>query len=171
MQKQHNRTKVVILQHPSEVKVAKSTVRLLAMTLNKLDIYVGESAGDFTQVRELCEANPGQVGVLYPSAHSQPLEGQSTPRLQALATLVVLDGTWRKANKIWHCNPWLHTLSGWHFAMPPSSHYQRVAKRPDSLSTLEAVAYGLHTLENLPPEPMLALLHQRQQFLSGQRPD
>ncbi|WP_425542099.1 DTW domain-containing protein [Bowmanella denitrificans] len=76
----------------------------------------------------------------------------------------------KRPSNIYQCNPWLTALPCWHFAHPPASQYQRKAHRSDSLSTLEAAAYGLHLLENIDTAPLLVLQQKRQQF-SGQRPD
>ncbi|MBT1063872.1 DTW domain-containing protein [Bowmanella sp. Y26] len=166
-----NRTEILVLQHPSEVKAAKGTVRLLELVLSHIRVYVGEQPEHFLEARTRCQQKDRQVGLLYPSAQSRALEQHTELTNQPIDTLVVIDGTWRKASKILHCNPWLNHLPAWHFDSAPSSRYQRSAKRSDSLSTLEAVSYGLQLVEEFDPTPLLTLLDNRQQKLSGQRPD
>ncbi len=41
---------IVILQHPTEAKHAKNTVRLLALGLNNVRALQGETAADFTEL-------------------------------------------------------------------------------------------------------------------------
>ena len=41
-----NRTKIVILQHPDEVNLAKNTVRLLQLQLSDIQVVIGESENE-----------------------------------------------------------------------------------------------------------------------------
>ena len=163
-----NSVELIVLQHPSETKVAKNTARLLALALQNIQIVVGETAQDFRQLQAFCLQHRNDVALLYPSTVSRPLEELN--KAHNIKYLLLLDGTWKKAFKLYQCNPWLTALPCWHFAHPPASQYQRKAHRSDSLSTLEAAAYGLHLLENIDTAPLLVLQQKRQQF-SGQRPD
>src|SRR5690606_14468109 len=80
--------------------------------------------------------------------------GEDALALDSLASgaepvrLVVPDGTWRKARKLLHVNPWLAALP--RVALPPGqpSRY-RLRKVPtaEALSTIEAVTCALNGLE------------------------
>lgn len=135
---------VVILQHPSEVKQAKNTVRLLQLCIKGIVVHVGESEQDFAQLKTQLINRKG-VALIYPGESSLALEDNLQHWHNSdIDTLVLIDSTWRKAYKIWQLNPWLQQLPGWHFSSPPSSRYQiRKASVEHSLSTLEAVAYCL----------------------------
>lgn len=138
--------KLVVLQHPQEAKNAKNTARLLPLLTANFQLHQGESEQDFKHVvGPLCDA---KAFVLFPTDSSVAIEtvARSHPGSSA-TTLVLIDATWRKALKMWHLNPWLSQLRSLHFSIPPQSRYKiRKAKRVDSLSTLEAAAYGLECL-------------------------
>ncbi|MFC6441644.1 tRNA-uridine aminocarboxypropyltransferase [Bowmanella sp. JS7-9] len=151
-----NNCQILILQHPSEVSVAKNTARLLALSLNHCTIAIGEQPADFQHLSIADDAV-----VLYPNPHSQPLSIPNAPTAPP-SQLILLDGTWRKAYKLWCSNPWLHQLAIAHLDSPPPSTYQRCAKGEQQLSTLEACTYALSVLEGCDPQPLLSLLAARQ---------
>ncbi|MGI2261113.1 tRNA-uridine aminocarboxypropyltransferase [Shewanella sp. GXUN23E] len=141
---------LVILQHPSEVGHAKNSVRLLQRVVQDCIVAVGESETDFAGIRRQLEGNGRQTLLLYPADASVNLQewpgiggGDHEP-----VNLLVIDGTWRKALKMFKLNPWLQELQAVHLGDNYQSRYRiRKAKRPDSLSTLEATAYALSELE------------------------
>eukprot|EP00850_Spirogloea_muscicola_P015848 SM000125S26053 [mRNA] locus=s125:43591:45007:- [translate_table: standard] len=64
--------------------------------------------------------------------------------------LVVLDGTWSKAKRLYHENTWLQDLP--HFKLPPlqaPSDYSYIRRQPKAncMSTLESIVYALQLLE------------------------
>ena len=158
---------VDILQHPSEQKAAKNTARLVTLCMPKANIWVGENAGDFSELQTQLLAETRPIAVLYPGTGSQPLETvikqqkSSQQPAQALR-LLFLDGTWKKAYKLWQLNPWLQqypqisieaTTSQYHIRKAPKAHY---------LSTLEAVAICLQKAEHCNVQPLYDCLHQMQ---------
>lgn len=101
-------------------------------------VLVGESGDCF---EPLASRDPGTIALVFPHPGSEPLETADT---SAIREWVVLDGTWRKARRIFLGNPWLQRLPAFHFQQPPPSAYRiRKAPRADSLATAEAVAYLL----------------------------
>ena len=141
----NNRTQLLILQHPSEVKHAKNSVRLLPLSLSKVQVIVGETSADFAELKVWLQQQTKPVYLLYPSEQSQDL---SQAQQGEDAILIVLDGTWRKAHKMLMLNPWL--LDFTHLSISPTrpSNYKiRKASRSDSLSSLEAAAFGINALE------------------------
>ncbi|OUL58905.1 tRNA-uridine aminocarboxypropyltransferase [Pseudoalteromonas ulvae] len=158
-----HRTRIIILQHPSEVKAAKNTARLLQLSLQNAEIWIGESPEDFLPLHSLDQSS---TFVVYPDEKAVMLEEytQSSTQVEAL---IFLDGTWKKAFKLLQLNNWLTRYPFLSFAVLPTSRYTlRKAPRADSLSTLEAVAYSLATLENIEVAPLYALLDamMQQQF-------
>ncbi|GLP97832.1 DTW domain-containing protein [Paraferrimonas sedimenticola] len=151
-----NQVKVVVLQHPSEAKAAKATVPLLELSLNDIQVVRGESPQDFNELREQLADSNAPVWLLYPSEDATTLVSAETPVQEG--TLLVLDGTWKKAFKLYQLNPWLAELP--QFALPSSQAQYRIRKAPNAegLSTLEAVAQGLELVEHLPQTPLLHLL-------------
>jgi len=138
-----SRTRVLILQHPSEVNHALNTARLAALGLNNAEIRVGEVFDDLETWLHV----PGyQACLLFPDARAEPLQAYTDadpPRL-----LVVPDGTWRKARKLLHLNPLLAGLPTVTVPAGSVSRYRlRKAPGPGALATLEAICLALETLE------------------------
>ncbi|MBN7825843.1 tRNA-uridine aminocarboxypropyltransferase [Bowmanella dokdonensis] len=161
-----NQTRLIVLQHPSEIRVAKNTLRLLALCLTRLDIVVGETPEDFMAVEHYCRQQPQHVAVLYPNPESAALEQSNSSRVLPKA-LILIDGTWRKAFRIWQLNTWLHGLRCYHLESPPASRYKRKARAEHQLSTLEAAAHALTLLESLDCDPLYQLQDERQRRLSA----
>ncbi|BCD97363.1 tRNA-uridine aminocarboxypropyltransferase [Marinagarivorans cellulosilyticus] len=158
---------VDILQHPSEQKAAKNTARLVTLCMPKARVWMGEQADDFTELQSQLATEARPIVVVYPAAGSLPLEAfikqQEKTQQPALALrLLFLDGTWKKAYKLWQLNPWLQqypqisietTTSQYHIRKAPKAHY---------LSTLEAVAICLQKAEHCNVQPLYDCLHQMQ---------
>ncbi len=162
---QANRTNVWILQHPSEAGVAKNTAHLVGLGLTACNIVVGERPADFSPLINAIKATPEGWALLYPGDKSTALE--ACPNKAAIGNLVVLDGTWKKAYKLFMLNPWLSAIPQLHFDAPPKGRYRiRKTRVADGLSTLEAVAWGLKLIEGANPEPLWALLEARMAHLS-----
>lgn len=138
-----SRTRVLILQHPSEVSHALNTGRLAALGLRNAQLRVGEVFAELEQWLAL----PGyQPRLLFPGEGAQPLVAEAADTLPSL--LVVLDGTWRKARKLLHLNPSLATLPKVTLGdVPPSRYRLRKAPGVEALSTLEAITHALQILE------------------------
>lgn len=126
------------LQHPTEVARSKGTLRVAQACLPSLRVLVGESGDCFEPLTSLVGDD---IGLVFPHPGSEPLESANT---DAIREWVVLDGTWRKARRMFLSNPWLQGLRAFHFQHPPASGYRiRRAARSDSLATAEALSYLL----------------------------
>lgn len=151
-----NKTEVIILQHPDEMELAKNTVRLLKLQLTNIHIEVGETQDDFIKIKNSIDLN--STALLYPGEHATTIEKPSI-KTQNVKTLIVIDGTWKKTNKIFVLNPWLHALKQVSFKHIPKNLYAiRKAEQTYSLSTLEAVGLFLTHHENIDPSPLHTLL-------------
>lgn len=134
-----SRTRVLVLQHPSEVSHALNTGRLAALGLRNAELVVGE------QFDALPQSTVDPV-LLFPGEGALPvasLAGSAQP-----LTLIVPDGTWRKARKLLHVNPGIASLP--RVTLPPGlvSRYRlRKAPMPGALSTLESIVVALNALE------------------------
>jgi DTW domain-containing protein YfiP len=157
-----SRTRVLILQHPSEVDHALNTARLAALGLQNAQLEVGEAfeaLGEWLQQpgytpRLLFPGEAAQVVAAYP-AEAQPW------------LLVVPDGTWRKARKLLHLNPLLASLPRVTLAPGAVSRYRlRKAPAPGALATVEAIAQALECLEA--PESFAPLLAPFERMIEGQ---
>lgn len=138
-----SRTRVLVLQHPSEVNHALNTARLAALGLTNAELIVGEVFADLPALLN----QPGyQARLLFPGEDAQTLQGYGADDQPLL--LVVPDGTWRKARKLLHLNPLLATLPRVTLAQGGVSRYRlRKAPGPGALSTVEAIAQALQVLE------------------------
>ena len=158
----HSRTRVLLLQHPSEVNHALNTARLAALGLVNAQLVVGEI---FEDLQTLLNPPGYQARLLFPAEDAQPLQAYS-PSSQPLL-LVVPDGTWRKARKLLHLNPLLAALPRVTLAEGAVSRYRlRKAPGPGALSTVEAIVQALQVLEA--PQSFEPLLRPFEALIEGQ---
>ncbi|MGC3931660.1 DTW domain-containing protein [Pseudomonas fluorescens] len=157
-----SRTRVLVLQHPSEVSHALNTARLAALGLSNAELIVGEVFEDLPKLLN----RPGyQARLLFPAEDAQPLQVYA-PNDQPML-LVVPDGTWRKARKMLHLNPLLAALPRVTLTEGGVSRYRlRKAPGPGALSTIEAIVQALETLEA--PTTFAPLLKPFEALIEGQ---
>lgn len=153
-----HQTRVIVLQHPSEVKNAKNTVRLLNLLSDNIEVIIGETDADFAELRTQIATRSDKYALLFPSEDALKLEPSSNSNL-TFDTLVVIDGTWKKAKKILLLNPWLEQINKVSFSQEHQSSYQiRSTKVSGGLSTIEATAYALNLIENTEIAPFMTAL-------------
>ncbi|KQQ56888.1 hypothetical protein ASF84_06870 [Pseudomonas sp. Leaf127] len=138
-----SRTRVLVLQHPSEVDHALNTARLAALGLCNAQLEVGEVFGNLPGLLN----QPGyQARLLFPGEEAEVLTPGTGTTLPTL--LVVPDGTWRKARKLLHLNPMLAALPRITLGQGAASRYRlRKAPGPEALSTLESIVQALNVLD------------------------
>lgn len=143
----HSPIRLGILQHPDENKMPVNTARLLRLCMPDSSFLIQGCEGitktqEFKQ--EVSALNPKRIAVLYPHPKARPLE-----ELQGeVDLLLLLDGTWREAQKIWHHNQ-NDFLDYQLTAFTPSSPSRyRIRKEPSDLhvSSLEAAVIALRGL-------------------------
>ncbi len=144
-----NKIKVVVLQHPDEVKHVKGTISLLAKSLQNCEVIVDESFSNNIQLSYVL--NHYQPILLYPSKTSKTLSydviyNKEQGVLDKPLCLIILDATWRKAYRMFMSSKLLQTLPQAHLPdeLANSGQYviRKVAKK-NALSSLEACCYGL----------------------------
>ena len=157
-----SRTRVLLLQHPSEVNHALNTARLAALGLTHAQLVVGEVFDDLPTLLN----PPGyQARLLFPAEDAQPLQAYAPDDQPVL--LVVPDGTWRKARKLLHLNPLLMALPRVTLSAGAVSRYRlRKAPGPGALSTVEAIVQALQVLEA--PTSFEPLLKPFEALIEGQ---
>lgn len=158
-----SRTRVVLLQHPSETRHALNTARLAALGLVNAELRVGEV---FEGLDALL-ATPGYRAVLlFPGEQAQALSAYAGSEETPLM-LIVPDGTWRKARKLLYLNPLLEALPKVTLAQVAPSRYRlRKAPEPGAVSTIEAVVHALNVLEQ--PACFEPLLRPFEFLIEGQ---
>ena len=140
-------TRVVILQHPREARLAICSAWLAHVALPRSEIHCGVR---FEQHREVqaAAAAPG-AALLFPGAEATPI---ALAVAQPPQTLFVIDGTWPQAVKMLRENPSIAALPRISLAPTEAGAYGELRREPgpDTLSTIEAIALALGTLEGSP---------------------
>ena len=152
-------TNVIILQDKNEVNNAKNTTRLLALSLSNLTIVKSDDIESMCKLETACIQNPAAFALFFPSNNSSPFEthvssNSETPlnelqekapeTTRSIKHILFIDGTWRKAKRLYLSNEWLQHLPNYHFDEPLQGQYRiRKTSIENGLSTLEAVAYVL----------------------------
>jgi DTW domain-containing protein YfiP len=163
------KTRVVILQHPRERDVGIGTVRLARVGLAGAELRRGIDFSDDRVVREV--AASGNAYVLFPGDDAIDVE---TANFAAPITLIVVDGTWRQAQKLIHRNPALAALPRLRLSPRAPSLYGEIRREPAAhcVATVEAIAHVLGYLENDQQRfsallrPMAAMVAQQRAFAS-----
>lgn len=118
------------------------TARLVELGLQRAQLTVARSDGLWGLSSRL--EVPPNTGLLYPSEHAHDLESAAPPP----SHLIVLDGTWHHARRLYLENPWLQGLP--HYRLQPkrpSNYRLRREPRADYISTVEAIVAALEVLE------------------------
>jgi DTW domain-containing protein YfiP len=160
------RTRVVILQHPREARLAICSAWLAHLALAGSELHRGVVFEEHPRVRAL--AGSTGAALLFPddrAARPGAPDGRPGPAPVeaapgAVRTLVAIDGTWTQAAKMVRANPRLAALPRVALAPARPSAYGDLRREPGPahLSTLEALALALGALEDDPArfEPMCA---------------
>jgi len=156
-----NHIHVLVLQHPSEVKQSKGTVSLLQQSLTNYQVLVGEIFEKSQELAKILAHYGNHIALLYPSEQALALRlpslttsenNSSVDRLEnqsgEIKCIILLDGTWKKAYRMFMLNTWLHDLK--HIVLPQgiaSLYHIRKTKKDNALSSLEACCHALACLE------------------------
>jgi hypothetical protein len=134
-----NRTRVFVLQHRRERAHAVGTARIARLGLQGVEVC--EAVGNVPRPPLAPDA-----ALLYPSPGARSLE-ELSPR-EKPSQLVVLDGTWRHARRLFLDNPWLSEMPHVRLTPEQPSRY-RIRKQPAEhcVSTLESLVAALGILE------------------------
>ena len=149
-----NKTNIVILQHPSEVKHNKSTVPLLAKSLNNCQVIIGENFSDNAEVNHIITSHPNACFLLYPS--DQAIEISTLSKTTVLSSsinkpiwLFLLDGTWKKSYRMFALSMNIQRLP--QLSLPENikgQYWIRKTTKVGALSTLEACYHALVLIED-----------------------
>jgi len=129
------RTEVLILRHAKEAFRTTNTARVAEIALSRCRVIGWE--GRESELPPLEDA-----WLLFPG------DGPSTPPGPPPERLVVLDGSWRQARRIFLRCPALHALPRLSLAPPAvAAPRLRASPAPSAMSTLEAIARALEGLD------------------------
>ena len=150
-----SRTRVFLLQHPREARLAICSAWLTRLSLANAELHRGVRFADHPRVAEIV-STPG-TALLFPGPGARaPQDLAGDPP----AALIVVDGTWLQAERMLRDNPEIAVLP--RIALPPGceSGYGELRREPGPgcLSTIEAVALALGAMERDPARfaPMIA---------------
>ncbi|RQW64239.1 tRNA-uridine aminocarboxypropyltransferase [Vibrio viridaestus] len=169
----HSDVELIILQHPSEEHRPMGTARILSLSLNRCHHIIGEDFSNNEELNQLLSDTEYQHYVLYPCDEAiEVSQIPSATHSSKKIRVILLDGTWKKAFKIWQLSTNLSSLPV--LALPDDliGNY-RIRKAPseNSLSTVEA---GFHILTILQPEqdfsPLLNTFNEMIEFQIRQMP-
>jgi tRNA-uridine aminocarboxypropyltransferase len=164
IKKQANQIKIIVLQHPDEADHTKGSAIIAELGLQQYQCWKGENFKQHTLLNELISREANEMIVLYPAEQAQELTMTLLPKVKYL---LIIDATWRKAKRIWECNPQLQRLRCAKLTTGLNSNY-RIRKVPGQgyLSTVESIVEGLRVLEDCPKayQPMLTLFDEMIDF-------
>jgi DTW domain-containing protein len=162
------RISLLILQHPQEQDRALGTARLTAMHFANAVLKIGLSWPSLSKALGRPVADPSRWAVLYlGSAKVADLDAKSEivainrkgeiedhqrAILKGVEGIVLLDGTWSQAKALWWRNAWMLKCQRVILGPQRPSRYGKLRREPrsDGLSTLEAAAMLLSSLEKRP---------------------
>ncbi|MCP4324410.1 MAG: DTW domain-containing protein [Psychromonas sp.] len=132
-----------ILQDPSEEKKPIGTARILKLSLNNVQLTIGELFNEL-------DFDLNNSYLLFPSDDAIPAkELTKSFDINENSQFILLDGSWKKAYKLLMSNPFLQKLPKVSINIDAKSNYRlRKSPREDGLSTVEAGYYLLSQLEN-----------------------
>ena len=141
---------LLIVQHPSETRHPINSARIASLGISNCNILVGE---DFTESKALEKQLANRHAcLLFPSENAVTVKAYTA--IHAIPELcVILDGTWRKAKKIYYLNPVLQELPALTLSETQTSAYT-IRKTPGkgALSTIEATVALLRETSQKPDE-------------------
>ena len=141
-----NNIHLIVLQHPSETKHPLNTVRIMKKSFKEMTVIIGEDFSADIRLNTILSEFNQTCAILYPGDDAVVLNSQESHK--KITHILLLDGTWRKAKKIFMLSKNLHTLPLIKLVTSSTSDY-RIRKAPSdqSLSTIEAATMALDIIE------------------------
>lgn len=148
----NHQTPVIVIRYPKEAKHPFNTINIAKLNLN-LNIFDTEEVDSENELVDYLKKfkNPA---LLFPIGECKDLSSTQNNEIDAL---IILDGTWDKAKKIYFKSKFLQGLTKVKLNLDQISQYQiRKSNFPGGVSSIEAICYSLHLLEdNFPIEVAL----------------
>jgi DTW domain-containing protein len=163
-----SRISLLILQHPQEQDRTLGTARLAAQHFEDAVVKVGLSWPSLSKALGQPVSDPSRWAVLYLGSakvadldissdvvainRKGEVEHGQRGILNDIEGIVLLDGTWSQAKALWWRNPWMLKCQRIILGPQRPSRYGQLRREPrrDGLSTIEAVAMLLASLEKRP---------------------
>lgn len=141
----------MVLQHPSEAGVHKASLPILSRSLAHCQVIVDEDFTDNSEFNQVLAQYSGRIYLLYP--HQDAINCADLPIAkhnddEEPLCLVLLDGTWKKAYKMFQLSNNVQKLPKLILPDDIECFYQiRKTDKKGALSTLEACYHALTILE------------------------
>ncbi|WKA12454.1 hypothetical protein VitviT2T_029833 [Vitis vinifera] len=161
------------LQKPNFDHILASPVALddlakgfVVKKLQKRQVTEGQEFEEYEEYEEFEIAVPPGSVLLFPSEKSVAVEEIDFE----VKNLIVLDGTWAKAKRMYNENPWLKLLPHLKLEVEKMSLYSEVRHQPKAgyLSTIESIVYSLKAVGDN-PEGLDGLLDVFESMVGDQR--
>lgn len=139
-----NRTPILILQHPTEKKHPLNTIKIAQMSFSNITVLVGEDFSDSLELKKFMAEHSAHLIFPTQDSHSAVTPTQK----QEIEAIILIDGTWKKAKKIYYQTICLHHLTAIHLDLKSPSIY-KIRKEPKEfyLSSLETIVTLLERIE------------------------
>jgi DTW domain-containing protein len=163
-----SRVSLLILQYPQEQDRALGTARLTALHFKDAVVRVGLSWPSLSKALGRPVHDPSRWAVLYLGSakvadldtssdivainRKGEIEDHQRAILKDIKGVVLLDGTWSQAKALWWRNAWMLKCQRVILGPARPSRYGQLRREPrrDGLSTIEAAAMMLASLEKRP---------------------
>ncbi len=138
-----NKKKIIILQSKDESKHILNTGIMAKLTFNNISLYQEEDFNISGDLKEQIESS--RACLFKPHLDAKSFESSH----QDFDTFVFIDATWKKANRIYFENQFLHSLPKVSFTSEIKSQYfLRKEPKDNYLSTFEAALYAIEIDQN-----------------------
>ena len=155
-------SKIIILQHPTEVGHPLGTAQIAKLSLENCVIFVGENFSNYAELKKIIDEE--NCYLVFPNNENNHKKIESH-HLAKTKTFIFIDGTWKKAQKILFINPWLKELPTLTLRPDtPSRYILRKAPQQFYLSTLEAICLTIKDYEDKDISQSLEVLDYIQNF-------
>jgi tRNA-uridine aminocarboxypropyltransferase len=163
-----SKVSLLILQHPQEQDRALGTARLTALHFRDAVLKIGLSWPSLSKALGRPVHDPSRWAVLYLGSakvadletdrdivainRKGEIEENQRSILKDIEGIVLLDGTWSQAKALWWRNAWMLKCQRVILGPAQPSRYGKLRREPrsDGLSTIEAAAMLLGSLEKRP---------------------
>jgi DTW domain-containing protein YfiP len=162
-----NQTHVLILQDRLERKNTKNTAKIFHLSLKNSKIIVGSNFhNDLKNIKNL-----KNYLLVFPShlSENKSINLSELKDKSKFEGIILIDGTWKKAKKIYYTHPELHELM--HLNIDDKSNEYIIRKSPNekSLSTFEAGYFALKSLNNIEIEKIYSIFRKLNEITINQK--
>lgn len=146
-----NQIPVIILQHSREKLNPKNTATLLKLSLKNSQLIYGKNFDDF--LGELLQSK--NYALVFPDHKSDKSQSIVIEKNKKIEGLILIDGTWKKARKIYYESQILQNLPKIYIENIPNQYIIRKSPELNALSTYEAGVLALKLIGEENTEPLM----------------